>query len=53
MSASAAKIRVRAATAPLPPEEQRWHPAIRAVTMVALGAVAWVPVIAAGRSILS
>lgn len=35
------------------PQDGRWHPAKRALTMVALGALAWVPVIVAGRLIVS
>ena len=40
---------------PVPPssEAPRWHPAIRAATMVALGALAWLPVATAGQLILS
>ncbi|MET0374261.1 MAG: hypothetical protein ABW128_08385 [Rhizorhabdus sp.] len=33
--------------------ERRWHPALRALTIVALGAAAWVPIVATGRLILS
>lgn len=40
-------------TAAAPSRNARWHPALRALTMVALGALAWVPVIVAGRLIVS
>ena len=54
MSASAAvAIRTRAAVVGSPPEDRRWHPAVRAVTIVTLGALAWAPVIAAGWLIFS
>ncbi|KKC27778.1 hypothetical protein [Sphingomonas sp. SRS2] len=33
--------------------ERRWHPALRALTAVALGAAVWVPVVAVGRLIFS
>lgn len=39
-------------TAAASPQDRRWRPAARALTMVALGALAWVPVIVAGRLIL-
>lgn len=35
------------------PAERRWHPALRAVSMVGLGALAWLPVLLAGRLIFS
>ncbi|WP_156405283.1 hypothetical protein [Sphingomonas sp. Root710] len=43
----------RSRTAAAPSHDGRWHPARRALTMVALGALAWVPVIIAGRLIVS
>lgn len=35
------------------PPVRRWPPAMRALTMVALGALAWVPIVAAGRYLIS
>ena len=52
MSASVTKIHLRLVAASSPPKDQRWHPAARAVTMVGLGALAWMPVVAAGWLIL-
>lgn len=52
MSASVTKFQLRLVAASSPPKDQRWHPAARAVMVVGLGALAWMPVIAAGWLIL-
>jgi len=49
----AAVIAIAATRTAASSKDGRWHPALRALTMVALGALAWVPVIVAGRLIVS
>lgn len=51
-SAAAATIETSTITVQQPSGDRRWHPAVRAAVMVALGALAWIPVVMAGRMIL-